>query len=173
MLSATPIKMPERWSELSDSSPNATFKDINSILGISIVPEDAFGTFKNHGSSVEEFAAIDEESAGLIVDDLTAKHPTAFTSPVKRRLLLKNLLTLVDFKNAGGNTAARPLPAKIMFYIDSASKPVSFQERLRGASHLRTSLLPIRNWSMVLNWPLPSHITMAKTERNGLIGRKQ
>jgi hypothetical protein len=92
---------------MNTSSPRIkppVFEDIDSILGISLVPEEAYGTFKQHVSSHEEFASIECESAQLLVDELAKHHPTVLASPSKRRLLLSNLLTLVANQN-GGNTA--------------------------------------------------------------------
>jgi hypothetical protein len=130
MTSSTPIKMPEHWSKLLDESP----EDIDDIIGLSLVPEDAVDTLKEHVSTPEEFAAIDKESAVLIVDDLASRHPKALTSKIKKHLLVSNLLSLVNFKNAGGCAATRPTPAEIKHFVTSGREQVSFQDRLCGPS---------------------------------------
>jgi hypothetical protein len=127
------IQMPERWSQLRDLATTATFETIDNILIVSLLPESAFGTFKQHVSSVDEFSSIEQEAAELIVDYLADKHPKDLASRIKQHLLLMNLLTLVDIMNAVGNTALRPTSAEMKFFIELARKQhVSFDSCLQG-----------------------------------------
>jgi hypothetical protein len=73
--------------------------------------------------SVDEFLASDESAITLLVDELANAHQPLAKSAYKRKILLNNLLSLADYKRAGGSVQGRPTILEQRAFIDAARSP--------------------------------------------------
>jgi hypothetical protein len=81
---------------------------VDDILKLSIVPDEAHDAFREMIGTVDDFLASDETAITLFVDELANVHPPLAKSAFKRKILHNNLLSLADFKRAGGSVRGRP-----------------------------------------------------------------
>ena len=125
---------PARLQELTATYP---YEDgVEDLLKLSIVPDAAHDAFRETVDSVDAFLSCDEAAIALLVDELAAAHPPLAKPPFKRRILQNNLLTLVEFKRAGGSVRAGPTTLEQRAFVDAALSPPSstFQQSLLSAT---------------------------------------
>jgi hypothetical protein len=115
------VPSPERLQELTAADQHDD--RVDDILNLSLVPDEAHDTFREMVSSMDEFLASDESAITLLVDELANAHKPLAKSPYKRRILLNNLLSLADYKRAGGSVQGRPTILEQRAFIDAARSP--------------------------------------------------
>jgi hypothetical protein len=112
---------PARLQELTAADP---YDDrVDDILKLSLVPDEAHEVFREMVGSVDEFLASDESALTLLVDELANAHQPLAKSAYKRKILLNNLLSLADYKRAGGSVQGRPTILEQRAFIDAARSP--------------------------------------------------
>ena len=112
---------PARLLELTADDP---YDDrVDDILKLSIVPDEVHDAFREMVGSVDDFIASDESAITLIVDELANVHEPLAKSAYKRKILLNNLLSLADFKRAGGSVRGRPTLLEQRAFIETTRSP--------------------------------------------------
>jgi hypothetical protein len=112
---------PERLLALTANDP---YEDrVDDILKLSSVPDPAHDVFRSMIESVDDFMAANEAALALLVDELSQVHQPLAKSPFKKKILLNNLLSLADFKRAGGSIQARPTLLEQKAFLDATRAP--------------------------------------------------
>jgi hypothetical protein len=130
--------------------------ELDDILELSIVPEEAHEVFRSTVEMVNAFFSCTETSISLLVNEKAAAHEPLAKSPFKQDVLHNNLLTLMEYKRAGGNMWAGPSALEQCAFIDAASSPParSIHQTPQAAAAPQmvvTRLRLIRKWRMVRN----------------------
>jgi hypothetical protein len=109
---------------------------VEDILKLSIVPNEAHEAFRSMVTSVNDFLASDESALSLLVDELSTVHKPLAKSPYKKKILLNNLLSLAEFKRAGGSVRANPTLLEQKACIDATrmTHMSTFHRNLLSAS---------------------------------------